>query len=79
MSISWQAVPFAEGYKARCDCCDRTGYLDTKLLVLAHQTLYGDLDLCSNCAPLLLAALTGQTTITTDESASKEGMKISGS
>lgn len=64
MPISWQAVPFAEGYKARCDCCNRTGYLDTKLLVLANQALYGDLNLCSNCASLLLAALAGQTAVT---------------
>jgi len=44
---------YSEPKKMRCECCDRSGFVEVKMFVSQDKRLVGDLDLCAACGELL--------------------------
>ena len=54
-------VQFSEPRKVKCECCDRGRVVEVKMFISQDGKLVGDLDLCADCAEILLEVAAKQT------------------
>ncbi|WP_227762437.1 hypothetical protein [Zhaonella formicivorans] len=50
-------LTFSQPKKMKCECCDRSTFIEVKMFVAREGRLVGDLELCSSCAELLQQAV----------------------